>query len=196
LEYTKLALIDFAHRSCPKERPPLSLLQCEIQPINNTKYLGVIFDQNLNWKAQHANALGKGTNWASQIKHLTRPTWGITPKYARKLYISVALPRILYVVDIWGAPTGKRELSGKASLKILWQIMSIQRIGALTITGSLKTSPTDALNACANLLPALLVVIKRQHGALVCMATLPECHPLASTVRRKTVRKPESTRHP
>ena len=48
LEYTKLALIDFAHRSSSKIRLVLQLPQRQITPSSSTKYLGVIVDQNLN----------------------------------------------------------------------------------------------------------------------------------------------------
>ena len=71
LEYSKLALVDFAHSCSPKERVPLQLPQKEITPSASTKYLGVIFDQNLNWKAQQVYVAGKGTAWTSQIKQLT-----------------------------------------------------------------------------------------------------------------------------
>jgi hypothetical protein len=101
LEYSKLALIDFAHRSSSKARMTLQLLQIRIEPSTSMKYLGVIVDQNLNWKVQQAHAVGKGTKWVAQIRRLARPSWGITPKYTRKLYISVALPRILYAADVW-----------------------------------------------------------------------------------------------
>src|SRR5712672_3086240 len=103
LEYSKLALIDFAHARSSKVRPRLLLPQQEVLPTENAKYLGIIFDQNLNWKAQHARAIGKAVNWTSQIRLLTRSTWGITPKHMRKLYISVAIPRILYAADVWCA---------------------------------------------------------------------------------------------
>jgi hypothetical protein len=101
LEYTKLALIDFAHRSSSKTRSALQLPQRQITPSSSTKYLGVIVDQNLNWKAQQAHAVEKGTKWAAQIRRLTRSTWGLTPKYAKRLYISVAIPWILYAADVW-----------------------------------------------------------------------------------------------
>jgi len=71
LEYSKLALIDFAHRCSSKERPLLCLPQIEIPPSESTKYLGVIFDQHLDWKAQHTHAIGKGIKWISQLKRLT-----------------------------------------------------------------------------------------------------------------------------
>jgi hypothetical protein len=47
LEYTKLALIDFAHKCNNKPRPPLKLQQREVKPSKSTKYLGVIFNQHL-----------------------------------------------------------------------------------------------------------------------------------------------------
>jgi len=51
LEYSKLALIDFAHCQSQKARSPLQLPQRVVKPVTSTKYLGVFFDQNLNWKA-------------------------------------------------------------------------------------------------------------------------------------------------
>jgi hypothetical protein len=165
LEYTKLVLIDFTHRSSSKARTVLHLLQRQIKPSTSTKYLGVIADQSLRWKAQQAYAVGKGTKWAAQIRRLARPTWGITPKYARRLYISMALPHILYAVDVWclserGAWT---RVSRIGPAKALNQIITIQRAGVLAIIGSLRTSATDTLNAHAHLLPAELTVRKWCH---------------------------------
>jgi hypothetical protein len=100
LEYSKLALIDFMHRNSSKERTQLQLLQQQLEPSISTKYLGVILDQNLNWKAQQAHAVKKGMKWVTQIRRIVRPSWGITPKYTRCLYTCVALPRILYAADV------------------------------------------------------------------------------------------------
>ena len=35
--------------------------------------------------------------------------WGLTPKHAQKMYSSVAIPRILYAVDVWGIPKALEE---------------------------------------------------------------------------------------
>ena len=67
LKHSKLALIDFAHRNNRKERPTLTLLTVSLTPTESTKYLGIMIDQHLNWKAQHAHAIEKGSKWASQI---------------------------------------------------------------------------------------------------------------------------------
>jgi hypothetical protein len=63
-------------------------------------------------------------------------------------------------------------------VKVLDQITTIQRAGALAITGGLRTSATDSLNVHAHLLPAALIIRKRCHQALTRMAALPKEHPL------------------
>jgi len=187
LEYSKLALINFMHRYKDKGNPTLRLPQRTIEPGNSTKYLGVLIDRNLNWKAQQAYAVEKGAKWTAQIRRLTRPTWGITPKYAKRLYISVALPRVLYAADVWCTPTSGEHPGPKAvgSAKVTKQIASIQRAGALAITGGLRSSPTDALNASAYLLPATSTINKWCHRAYTRMATLPQEHPLFKPINWK-----------
>src|SRR5882757_7054244 len=68
LEHSKLALIDFAHRNNRKERPSLTLPTISLTLTESTKYLGIMIDQYLNWKAQHAHAIEKGSKWALQIR--------------------------------------------------------------------------------------------------------------------------------
>ena len=191
LEYSKLALIDFAHRSSSKTRTPLQLPQRQILPTSSTKYLGVVIDQSLGWKAQQAYAVEKGTKWAMQIRRITRPTWGITPKYARQLYLGVALPRILYAADVWCvADRGERTRTSKIGpVKALDQVTTIQRAGALAITGGLRSSATDSLNAHAHLLPAALMVRKWCHRALTRMAALPKDHPLYKHINHRRTGK-------
>jgi len=100
LKYFKLALIDFSHRSHHVTRPNLVLPHGTVEPKESAKYLGVIIDQHLSWALQYANVIEKGTNWASQIRSIARPGWGVTLKYMRKLYIGVALAKVLYEADV------------------------------------------------------------------------------------------------
>ena len=100
LEYSKLALIDFSHQNRCTTRPNLTLPHGEVEPKRSAKYLGIILDKHLSWSLQYAHVVEKGTEWTSQIKRIARPGWGITPKYARKLFIGVVLPKILYGADV------------------------------------------------------------------------------------------------
>jgi ribonuclease HI len=140
----------------------------------------------------------KGAKWTAQIRRLTRPTWGITPKCAKQLFISVALPRILYAADVWCTPSSCEHSGPQAvgSAKVTRQITSIQRAGALAITGGLRSSPTDALNASAFLLPAPSIISKLCHRAFTRMAMLPKEHPLYKPVNRKKTRTTKRHRGP
>jgi len=194
LEYSKLALIDFAHRQSPKSRPPLQLPERVVKPSVSTKYLGVIFDQNLSWRAQQAHAIKKGTIWAAQIRRIAKQAWGVTPKYGRRLYVSVALPRALYVVDLWCIPT-RSVVEGNhpgpkatGSAKVTRQLTTLQRVATTAITGGLRTLPTEALDACTYLLPISMNIDKWCHRAFVRMTTLPKDHLLHKAVKRKSAR--------
>jgi len=187
LEYSKLALIDFAHRSSTQKRTTLKIPWGEVQPVESTKYLGVILNQQLNWKAQHAYTIEKGTKWVAQIQRIAKPTWGITPKYMRKLYIGVVLPRILYVVDLWCTPSCNKHAGSKSKgpIKVMKQITTIQRGGALAMTGALQTLPTDYLDACTYLLPTTSIISKWCLRAMTHMAMLLPEHLLYKTIMHK-----------
>ena len=198
LEYSKLALINFAHSQNTAESLALQLPHKLIEPSESTKYLGVIINRNLTWKAQQSYAVEKGTKWVAQIRRLTRPSWGITPKYAKRLFISVALPRVLYAVDVWCSPSDSAQKGPMAvsSVKTSNQITSVQRAGTLAITGGLRTSPMDALDACAFLLLAPLLMAKWCQRVYIRMATLPPEHPLFKPINWKRTRKTKRHRGP
>ncbi len=132
------------------------------------------------------HAVEKGTKWAAQIRRMARPTWGISSKYARHLYISVVIPRILYAADIWCVTScSERMRESKLGLaKAIDQVVTIQRAGTLAITGGLRTSATDLLNAHAHLLPATLTVRKWCHHALIRMVMLPKEHLLHKYIKQ------------
>ena len=111
-----------------------------------------------------------------------------TPKYARRrLYISVALPRTLYAVHLWCTPAHSDHPRPRArcSAKVTRQLTTLQRATATAITGGLRTSPADLLDACAFLLPAPLNIDETCHRALTRITMLPKDHPLHKTIKRK-----------
>lgn len=203
LEYSKLALIDFSHQNRDIIRPNLVLPHGTVKPERSVKYLGVIIDQHLSWTPQHANAIKKGTTWTSQIKRIAKPSWGVTPKYARRLYIGVALPRILYGAEVWytPAPVGKWKKGSKKQLGTIGvtkKLASTQRTGAIAVTGGLRTSPSDTLDALAYLLPFDLTINSWCFRAALRISTLTEQHPLRKPMRacaKRTVIKHKSPLH-
>jgi len=76
--------------------------------------LGVYVDQHLNWNTQGnthiAHVVEKGSKWSSQLRREVAPSWGLTPKYARRMFVSMAIPKILYAgINLWNlwSRTGK-----------------------------------------------------------------------------------------
>ena len=105
--------------------------------------------------------------------------------HARKMFISVALPKILYTVDVWGIPkpiegiaVHKRGTSGMVT-----KLTSTQRAGALAAMGGLRTTPTDVLDLHTFIMPLHLEIDKACHRAASRLATLPSSHPLYKLVR-------------
>jgi hypothetical protein len=76
----------------------------------------------------------------------------------------------------------------KGSVNFIKKLTTVQRAGALAITGGFRTSPTDSLDAHAALLPMELRVQKVCHAAITRMATLPVEHPLHSLVKKSAKR--------
>jgi len=132
-------------------------------------------------------AIEKGTKWVTQINRITKPSWGIMPKYVRCLYISVALPRTLYAIDLWCMPSQSEHPGPKStgSAKVTRQLMMLQCTGTKAITGGLHSSPSDLLDTCAFLLPAPLNIDKFCHRAITRMVMLPQDHPLHKTLKKK-----------
>jgi hypothetical protein len=96
---------------------------------------------------------------------------------------------MLYAVDVWGNPFRTSSSRRKGLAKVIKQLMSVQRTGVLAITGRLRTSPTDALDAATFLLPLALTVERWRHRALVWLVTLPEGHLLHKIMKHKNMKK-------
>jgi hypothetical protein len=84
----------------------------------------------------------------------------------------------------------------KGTTKVIKHFTTIQRAGALAITGGLRTSPMDTLDISAFLMPAALYINKWMHRAMVCLAMLPKEHPLHKLVASKRMQKVRSHKLP
>ena len=53
------------------------------------------------WTVQTQKGVANATNWIMQFCRLTRLSTGLSVKLMRQLYISVAIPKMMYALDIW-----------------------------------------------------------------------------------------------
>lgn len=110
----------------------------------------------------------------------------------RRLYLAVALPKIVYGLDVWYSPPNKPTGStrNEGSVGTLKLLQKLQRIASIAITGALRTTPTDLIDAHAGILPMELAILKVCHRAAVRLLTLPKSHPLFGIVRDAKASRP------
>ena len=177
----------------PLEKPLLIVNNKTIGEVQFFKYLGILIDAQIRWKEQVNRAVANATKWLLQFRRLTRPSTGTSARLMRQLYISVALPKITYGLDIWYTPPNKRpgQTKNSGSAGVLCQLQKIQRIATLAITGALRTTPNDFADAHAGLLPIELALQKATHRAAIRILTLPSKHPLHSIVQQVKASPPQ-----
>jgi hypothetical protein len=99
----------------------------------------------------------------------------------RQLYAAVAIPKFTYAADVWFTPiqrqAGRRRASGLVG--VVRKLTSVQRMATIAITGAMKTTATDVMEAHANILPIELLMLYVCYRAAARMVTLPASHPLA-----------------
>ena len=113
--------------------------------------------------------------------------------------MGVALPRILYGIEVWHPPQQKSRRGVKPpTCAATRKLTTVQREGALAITGGFRTSPTDSLNAHAALLLMHMRIERIKFAKVTCLASLPPVHPLQKqmqTAARRRVRRHRSPLH-
>src|SRR6266481_7089330 len=111
---SKLTLVGFSRRCVPdpawpgkmmlEAHPAFTTCGTTIEAVPLHKFLGVIFDQELQWSEQAERVTAKATKWSLCTRQLARPATGVSPRQMRQLYQAVAVPSFTYAADIWFMP--------------------------------------------------------------------------------------------
>lgn len=203
----KLAYIDFAHNKPETEPTDIELVSPHTGEATTVKtraaykFLGVQFEPNLRWTVQTANVAHRAASWSNLVCRLARMSKGISMKLMRRLYIAVVIPRMTYAADVWftppyfPSPTSNRR---QGSVRIQDKLRSVQRQALITISGAMRTTAGDSLEAHTNILPIHLLFLKICHRAAIRIATHPKTHPLYKLARnaaQRFVKKHKSPLH-
>jgi len=191
-EYSKFALMDFTRNPArAMDSAPLVLPHAIIEPVPTTRYLGIFLDTRLDWKEQCTRAVKKGMEYTLALRRISKHSSGLPPRQLRRLYVAVVIPKMLYGIDVWCQPARQGQKRQVGSVRVVKALSRVQRLGAVTILGGLRSSPTDALEMHANLLPIDLLIDRMCYRAVLRLATLPPYHPLAPIVRRCAAHLPK-----
>ena len=168
-------------------RPPITIQGHHIEPSKAVKFLGIIIDDKLQFKEHAAYTIAKGTKYVLACNRMTKVSKGVRGTVMKRLYEAVAVPKMLYTVDIWGTELlrkerGKRE-KGWGARGFAKQIDKVQRLAMILITGAMRSTATDVLIAHTDCLPTILLIRKLCHRSTLQLATLPNNHPLAKHIK-------------
>lgn len=189
----KFGLLNFSAKQRDRGLGPALILgpgHPVIEPAKSYKFLGVHIDHRLSWQIQIDYALNKGLKWVTLFKRMAATRHGIPPKMARRLYFSIAIPAMLYAADVFLVPlhqiAGKTRMQG--SVGAIRKLGRVHRQALLMMTGAMKTTATDILEAHTNVPPFPLIVEKICYRGVVRICTLPPPHPLVPLVKRAASR--------
>lgn len=187
---TQFSLEKFGLLSCKRNMsglgPALDLGTTVIQPAKSHVFLGVQIDHQLRWAEQTTRAVAKGQQWLALFKRMANSKKGIAAGISRRLYLSMAIPSMLYAGDVYLTPRllDQQHHVKTGSVRNIQQMSSVHRQAALLITGGMHTTATDTLGIHAGRPPLRLLVEKQCYQAALRICTLPLSHPLAPLARR------------
>lgn len=146
----KTEAVLFTHKRKLEGFHQLTLYGQRLELTPQVKFLGVILDNKLSWKAHIEHKYKKATAALWQCRRAVGKTWGLTPKVAYWMYTMIIRPMVSYAAVVWWPRT--ELVTAKAKLG------RIQRLGCLNVTGAIRTTPTAALEVLLDLPPLDLYV--------------------------------------
>ncbi|OSD04081.1 hypothetical protein PYCCODRAFT_1365058 [Trametes coccinea BRFM310] len=193
----KFGLLNCA-RVKPGLRPALDLGGTVIEPFNHQHFLGVLLDRCLRFHQHVALAVARGSAWTALIRRLARMQHGLQMEEVRRLYMSVAIPSMLYAVDVFLVPVQTRVGGGQeyGSVGAVKKLTQIHCQALLVMTGAMRSTATDVLEAHAHVLPFRLLMDQLCQRSVVRLCTLLPSHPLHPHILRASWHYVKSHRAP
>ena len=133
---------------------PICIGEDRIETKEHLKYLGVLLDTKLTFKAQILRSTEKAARLTAALSRLMRNTCG--PKTGkRRLLMSVTHSILLYGAEVWADCIKKVTYASK--------LTSVQRQGALRISCAYRTVSLEAALVIAGVIPIDLLALERQY---------------------------------
>lgn len=117
----------------------------EIPLSDSAKYLGVILHSKLSWKLNTQHRVRRATVAYYTCRRMFGAKWGLSPRIVNWMYKAIVRPILTYGSLVWWTATERGS--------IVDQLYRVQRSACIGMTGALRTSPSEALNAIMHLVP-------------------------------------------
>jgi hypothetical protein len=138
---SKTVRIHFCHKRTPHSEPSLRLCNTEIPVVNETKFLGIIFDSKLTFKPHIANLKKKCLKAMNLLRVVAHTDWGGADSTTLlRLYHSIVRSKLDYGGVIYR--------SAKASY--LETLDWVQNAGHRVCLRAFRSTPLSSLHVEAN----------------------------------------------
>jgi ribonuclease HI len=165
LNASKTVVLVFSRRKTPLS--PIDTLVGEVQMTDNAKYLGVLLDAQLTWKAHIQNLIHRCQMPLNIIKSIAFVWWGADPTCLLLIYKALILSKLQASSFLWQ----------QAAKKSVQQLDLVQNISMRKILGVLPSTPIHSMQAETKLPPLkyaaskqaenlIIKLIHREHQAL------------------------------
>ena len=144
LNIDKTQLVIF-QRNRDQTSPTLVIKGTTINPVEEMKYLGIIFDSRMTFTSHMNKLTTKAGHRLNTIRRLSRTFWGTAPIIIRTLYQSCIQPIIQYGAEIWITRLNSQSDSRRLD--------RIARLASLAITGLNRTTSAETATALAHITP-------------------------------------------
>ena len=122
----------------------------ELENVEQYRYLGLNYDCKLNWKRHIKHQVADAIKTFTKLSGASSLKWGLKEIVKRYVYKNVVLPKLTY-----GAITWLSVIEQKCVKKLLTRV---QRIAGIAITGTYRTSATNAVGVLAGIQPIHLEI--------------------------------------
>jgi len=139
----KTELVLFSRKyKIPQLKPP-KLKETNLSFSESAKYLGLVLDKKLDWNLNIQERSRKAIVALYTCRKAIGLKWGMSPYIVHWLYTAVVRPILLYGILVWWPALLRQTTNNK--------INKIERMAELCITGALRSTPSDALDAILNI---------------------------------------------
>lgn len=84
-----------------QDKPTVMMRGVRVRCKPEMRYLGVIIDDKLKWKAHIRQACEKAKKMTHQVRAACRMTWGLSRRTMKAIYEGAIQPGITYAAPIW-----------------------------------------------------------------------------------------------
>jgi hypothetical protein len=150
----KMVIAPFTQKRDLRDLKEPTLCGHTVQLTTEVKCLGLILDKGLTWKTQLKNVMNKDYRAFWTFKGTFGKTWSPKPGVVHWMYTMVIRPVLNYGSMVWW-PRVRYNVSRT-------ELSKLQKQVCLAITGTMKTTPTAAMEVLLGLPPLVMIEAEAQ----------------------------------